>query len=210
MERPECIVETIGLPEDMSGKRAYFGFEPSGRLHRGILHPVQALKWCHDQGANTLVWVADKHATLNGKELHDWSALRSYVTDWAGTLTQSWWLSGGTSQKWLDAFLQLSMVAGVKRTLRSIDCAGREVADDNLDGVKMAALNYALLQAVDIHCLDIDIAIGGIDQRKVHMMVRDLFPKLGWKVPAVIHTSILLDRKGNKMSKSHPDTCEWL
>ena len=32
------------------------------------------------------------------------------------------------------------------------------------------------MQAVDIHSLDVDIAHAGMDQRKIHMLVREIFP----------------------------------
>jgi len=47
------------------------------------------------------------------------------------------------------------------------------------------------MQALDIHYLDVDIAHAGMDQRKIHMLVRDIFPKMGWKVPVAIHHKLL-------------------
>src|SRR5918912_721356 len=36
-----------------------------------------------------------------------------------------------------------------------------------------------------------DIVHAGMDQRKIHMLVREIFPKLGWKVPVVLHHHLL-------------------
>ena len=49
---------------------------------------------------------------------------------------------------------------------------------------------YPSMQAVDIKTLDLDIVHSGTDQRKIHMLVREVFPKLGWKVPVSIHHHI--------------------
>jgi len=47
------------------------------------------------------------------------------------------------------------------------------------------------MQSVDIKALDLDIVHAGTDQRKIHMLVREVFPKLDWKVPVSIHHHIL-------------------
>ena len=63
--------------------------------------------------------------------------------------------------------------------------------------------------------MDVDVAHSGMDQRKIHMLVRDVFPKMGWKVPVAVHHSLLpgLSKpaeqdaaKSGKMSKSNPDS----
>ena len=79
------------------------------------------------------------------------------------------------------------------------------------------------MQAADIHHLDADIAQLGMDQRKVNMLARDIFPKLGFKAPIAIHHHMLLglqfretdlkgvDRKiALKMSKSKPETAIFM
>ena len=47
------------------------------------------------------------------------------------------------------------------------------------------------MQAVDIHSLNVDIAHAGMDQRKIHMLVREIFPKMKWRVPVAIHHKLL-------------------
>ena len=47
------------------------------------------------------------------------------------------------------------------------------------------------MQAVDIHSLDLDIVHAGMDQRKIHMLVREIFPKMKWKVPIAVHHRLL-------------------
>jgi tyrosyl-tRNA synthetase len=47
------------------------------------------------------------------------------------------------------------------------------------------------MQAVDIHALDVDIAHAGMDQRKVHMLAREVFPKLKWKPFVALHNALL-------------------
>jgi len=55
----------------------------------------------------------------------------------------------------------------------------------------------------------------GMDQRKIHMLVKDVFPKMKWKVPVAVHHKLLpgltkpaevkADGEVAKMSKSDPN-----
>jgi tyrosyl-tRNA synthetase len=74
------------------------------------------------------------------------------------------------------------------RTMRSLTIMGRSEAEKNLD---LSQLLYPPMQSVDIKALDLDIVHAGMDQRKIHMLVREIFPKLGWKVPVLVHHHLL-------------------
>jgi tyrosyl-tRNA synthetase len=65
---------------------------------------------------------------------------------------------------------------------------GRSEDEEKID---LAKLLYPPMQAVDIHSLDLDIVHSGMDQRKIHMLVREIFPKMKWKVPVAIHHKLL-------------------
>jgi tyrosyl-tRNA synthetase len=57
-----------------------------------------------------------------------------------------------------------------------------------------------------------------MDQRKAHMLARDVADKLGWKKPIALHTPLLpsltsserMDMTEAKMSKSDPDSCLYI
>ena len=59
------------------------------------------------------------------------------------------------------------------------------------------------MQVNDIKHLNVDVAVGGMEQRKIHMLARELLPSLGYKAPVCIHNPVLtgLDGEG-KMSSS--------
>ena len=61
---------------------------------------------------------------------------------------------------------------------------------------------YPLMQAVDIAMLGVDVAVGGIDQRKIHMLARQGLTRLGYRAPVCVHMPILLGLDGEKMSSS--------
>jgi len=112
------------------------------------------------------------------------------------------------------------------RTKRALTIMGRS---ENEEAMNVAKLLYPPMQAVDIHFLDVDIAHAGMDQRKIHMLARDIFPKMGWKVPVAIHHKLLsglnfleeVSREDggariedgkiiNKMSKSNPNSAIFI
>ena len=97
--------------------------------------------------------------------------------------------------------------------MRTLTIMGRSENDEKVD---LAKLIYPAMQATDIHSLDLDIMHAGMDQRKIHMLVKDVFPKLKWKVPVAVHHKLLpglvkpapsehTDAEAAKMSKSDPN-----
>jgi tyrosyl-tRNA synthetase len=61
---------------------------------------------------------------------------------------------------------------------------------------------YPIMQMADIAMLGVDAAVGGIDQRKIHMLAREHLVNFGYKAPVCIHTPILNGLDGKKMSSS--------
>jgi len=97
--------------------------------------------------------------------------------------------------------------------MRTLTIMGRTEDETKID---LAKLLYPPMQAVDIHSLDLDIVHSGMDQRKIHMLVREIFPKMKWKVPVAVHHKLLpgLSKPADtndfqilgKMSKSDPNS----
>ncbi|MDD1714326.1 MAG: tyrosine--tRNA ligase, partial [Methanoregulaceae archaeon] len=61
---------------------------------------------------------------------------------------------------------------------------------------------YPIMQMVDIALLQVDAAVGGIDQRKIHMLAREHLAAVGYPSPVCVHTPILNGLDGKKMSSS--------
>ena len=83
------------------------------------------------------------------------------------------------------------------------------------DQLSLSQYLYPSMQATDIKELDLDIVHAGTDQRKIHMLVREVFPKMNWKVPIAVHQHLIpglskadeqQDTAFTKMSKSNPST----
>lgn len=210
---------------------AYDGFEPSGQIHiaQGLLRAINVNKMT-SCGIKFKFWVADYFAMLNNKYGGDLEKIQI-----AGEYAIEVWKSCGMDLKnvefvWAKDFyeknpqywetvLKLSMNASVSRVLRCGQIMGREESTNN----PSAQILYPLMQAADIYHLGANIAQLGLDQRKVNMLARDVFPKLGFRKPIAMHHHMLLglqfsqtdaegvDRKiAMKMSKSKPDTAIFM
>ncbi len=223
--------ELIKLFEEKPHPVAYDGFEPSGKIHiaQGIRKAIIVNKLT-STGIKFKFYVADWFAFLNNKFDGDlekirivgkyfievWKAcgmdLKNVEFVWASDLIKK-------HPEYWESVLRMSMNASINRVLRCGQIMGREESTEN----PSAQIIYPLMQAADIHHLGADIAQLGMDQRKVNMLARDIFPKLGFKAPIVISHHMMLglqfqetDKKGAdrkiamKMSKSKPETAIFM
>lgn len=185
---------------------AYVGYEPSGRVHLGHVLTVNKLRDLQDAGLEVTVLLADMHAYLNRKgSLQDMRKLAEYNKECFIALgleeKKARFVLGSEVQLRKDYFLdvqRLALETTLLRAKRSMDLVGRKE-----ENPRVARVLYPLMQVVDIVALGVDVAVGGMDQRKIHMLARDNLPKLGYRAPVCIHTPIIhgLDG-GEKMSSS--------
>jgi tyrosyl-tRNA synthetase len=204
----------------------YIGLEISGLLHLGsLILTGYKINDMLKAGINCTVFLADWHTFINDKLGGDWRIINeasSYYAKAFKFFCKGVNVALGSElydNKYWEDLVRFSKHITLVRTLRSLTIMGRS-EKDRLD---FAQLLYPPMQAVDIHALDLDIVHAGMDQRKVHMLVREVFPKLGWKVPITIHHHLLpglgepttlgldedqkIDSKiSSKMSKSKPWT----
>ncbi|MFH1200516.1 MAG: tyrosine--tRNA ligase [Candidatus Micrarchaeota archaeon] len=227
------VVEEGELRELFETKREpvhYIGLEVSGRLHVGSLllngFKINDLK---KAGCKTQVFLADWHSVINRKLGGDWEKIAaaskyyeeafSFFCPGAQIRTGSQ-LYAGNDAYWKDV-VSFSQHATLKRATRCLTIMGRS-ENESLD---LAQYYYPPMQAVDIRHLGADIAHAGMDQRKIHMLAREVFPKMGWKKPIALHHFILSGLSEppksegetkedevfeSKMSKSKPDSAIFI
>lgn len=186
-------------------KKVYAGYEPSGEIHLGHLVTINKLMDLKDAGFKIVVLLADLHAFLNQKGTMD--EVRE-LADYNRRCFEAVGLKGdgvefvlGTDVQLTPEYelnvLQLSQAITLNRAKRSMDEVGR-----NMDAPRVSQMVYPIMQMVDIHTLGVDMALGGIDQRKIHMLAREYLPTIGAKSPLCMHTPILNGLNGKKMSSS--------
>ena len=218
------VFETTAHP------RGYIGFEPSGLVHIGWLVWMNKVKDLLEVGVNFYVLEATWHAYINDKLGGDMDLIRK-----AARYTRKVMEGFGIDVsriKFIDAeelvsdkeywaiLIRSAKKASLARVRRALTIMGRKSSEAETDFSKLI---YPLMQVTDIFYLDLDIALGGTDQRKAHMLARDLAEALKRKKPVAIHTPIITGLQGPskrmevqgeideiysdyKMSKSKPET----
>ncbi len=187
------------LLQSVSHPRHYIGLEISGVLHLGslILTGFKINDFIK-AGINTTVFLADWHTYINDKLGGDWDRIKQVSQYYAEAfkffcpgvnIVLGSDLYNQQGQDYWENFVRFSKQMTLARTIRSLTIMGRNEGErNNLD---LSQLLYPPMQSVDIKALDLDIVHAGMDQRKIHMLVREIFPKLVWKVPIVVHHHLL-------------------
>ena len=201
------VIDTAELKDVLEKDQpiAYTGYEPSGKIHLGHAVTVQKLKTLQDLGFKIKILLADYHAYLNGKgeldEIRKTAEYNMKCFKALGLDETTDFILGSSFQlepSYSDKVYKLATLTTLKRARRSMDQVSRH--DDN---PKVASVIYPIMQTVDMDALDVDIALGGMEQRKIQMLARENLEKLGANVPVCIHTPLLHGLDGDaKMSSS--------
>ncbi len=209
IERPptEEVVtheELVELFKTNSSPKHYIGLEISGFLHLGSLISTGfKINDFVKAGVNCTIFLADWHTMINDKLGGDWDTITKvskYYSDAfklvcpGANIVLGSDLYDSRKEYWKE-FMKFTKHMSLKRTMRTLTIMGRSEDESKID---LAKLLYPPMQAVDIHSLDLDIVHAGMDQRKIHMLVREVFPKMNWKVPVAVHHGLLPGLK-------HPD-----
>ncbi|PSQ28240.1 tyrosine--tRNA ligase [Halobacteriales archaeon QS_9_68_17] len=187
--------EVEAMAEDPEGKRAYVGYEPSGVLHIGHMLTANKLIDLQEAGFEVTVLLADVHAYLNDKgsfeEIRETAEkMQEQFIAYGLDEERTEFVYGSAYQMDEDYELDLHALQ-VETTLNRAQRAMAEIRSG--ETAKVSHVVYPLMQALDIEYLDVDLAIGGMDQRKVHMLARENLPELGYDSPTSLHTPILAD-----------------
>jgi tyrosyl-tRNA synthetase len=184
-------------------KKVYAGYEPSGEIHLGHLVTINKLVDLQAAGFEVTVLLADLHAFLNRKgtmeKVHELAEYNQRCFEGLGLKNVRYVLGSDLqlNREYELLVLQLSQQITLNRATRSMDEVGRQ-----MDHPTVSQMVYPIMQMADIAMLGVDAAVGGIDQRKIHMLAREHLVNFGYKAPVCIHTPILNGLDGKKMSSS--------
>jgi len=188
---------------DRPVRRVYTGYEPSGEIHLGHMVTVNKLMDLQRAGFEVTVLIADLHAFLNRKgtmdEIREIAKYNRRCFEGLGLVGAKYVLGSDVqlTPEYELAVLELSQAITLNRAKRSMDEVGRQ-----MDNPTVSQMVYPIMQMVDIATLKVDAAVGGIDQRKIHMLAREHLPSIGYPAPVCIHTPIINGLDGKKMSSS--------
>ncbi len=202
--------ELRSILETKTKPNVYTGYEPSGPVHIGHAVTVMKLKDMEAAGFHVKILLADVHALLNKKGTEEEIAQQCVLWEKAMNalgLKNPEIVLGSDFQytkEYIRELHKLALRTSIKRGLRSM----QEVARD-IDNATVSQMIYPLMQTLDIKYLDLDAAQGGMEQRKIHMLARELFPsELDLPSPTCVHTPLIsaLTGPGSKMSSSIPES----
>ena len=189
--------ELLNMFNTNSHPKHYIGLEISGFMHLGsLILTGYKINDFIKAGIKCTVFLADWHTYLNNKLGGDWEKIRMVSKYYADAfrmfcpgveIIEGSQLYESNRGYWLD-LVKFAKNMSLERTMRSLTIMGRNTEKDKID---LGQLFYPPMQAVDIHTMDLDIVHAGMDQRKIHMLVREIFPKMKWKVPVAVHHHIL-------------------
>jgi tyrosyl-tRNA synthetase len=195
--------------------RHYIGFEISGKIHLGTgLVCLGKIKDFVDAGVHCTVFLADWHSWINDKLGGDRETIRRFATEYfAEGLRASFRCLGGDPSKlrfvlgtdfyhhndeYWASLIDVAKETSLARMQRSITILGRQEGE----AVDFAKLLYPAMQVNDIFNLGVNIAHAGMDQRKAHVIARDVAMKLRVKPlrdatgaqikPVCVHHPLLL------------------
>ena len=209
---------------------AYDGFEPSGiaPIHFGLLRATN-LKNMLKARIKFKLYLADYFAFINNKLGGDLENIRKagkyFIEVWkaCGIDTNKveviWAKDIMDKIDYWDKALRIAKEISLERNMRSVTIMGRKQGEK----LSMGQLFYPPMQVTDIFDMEIDICQLGMDQRRAHMLARDVATKLKWKKPVAIHHHIILGLQGlqkrgskeetlmtSKMSKSDPKSAIYM
>lgn len=169
------VFETYAHPKH------YIGFEISGMVHLGTgLCTALKLRDFMQAGIKPTIFLADYHSYINGKLGGDLEKIQAIATGYFKHAFISLGLDEGKvdfvlaselydGDYWKEV-LKIAKDTTIKRMTRCITIMGRKESE----ATSSAVILYPAMQAADIFMLDVQIAHAGMDQRKVHMLAREL------------------------------------
>jgi tyrosyl-tRNA synthetase len=183
------------LPAMLAGGgrlKHYIGYEISGRVHLGGgLVAMAKVRDFQEAGVDCCVLLADWHTWINDKLGGDRDRIRRLAFSYYGEAMKASLLCVGgdpaalrltlASDVYADpardywaTVIEVAKHTSVARMQRSITILGRKEGEQH----DFAKLIYPAMQAADIFALGVHIAHAGMDQRKAHVVARDVATKI--------------------------------
>ncbi|MEZ0290030.1 MAG: tyrosine--tRNA ligase [Sulfolobales archaeon] len=188
---------------ERGGGVGYLGFEPSGIFHIGWIVWALKFKDLIDVGFKMKLLAATWHAWVNDKLGGDIELIRRAsehvveVLDLLGVSRGSYQLVYAedlvSDSNYWALLLKVAKNTTLARAKRALTIMGRREEEAELDFSKLV---YPFMQVTDILYMDLDLALGGIDQRKAHMLAREVAEKLDKKKIVAIHTPLIPSLQG--------------
>lgn len=204
LEEVLTLDDLKALLENNEKLKHYIGFEISGKIHIGTgLMCMSKVKDFMDAGVDCRIFLADWHAWINDKLGGDRELIKKTAAGYFKEgLKASFKCVGGDPEKlkfilgsdlyhnndeYWATLIDVSKNTSLGRMQRSITIMGRKEGES----VDFAKLIYPPMQVADIFIQGLNIAHSGLDQRKAHVIARE--------VALQLKVNPLLDKNKNKI-----------
>lgn len=192
----------------------YIGFEISGFVHLGTgIVCMNKVADFQKAGIKTTIFLADYHSWINRKLGGDLDTIRKvglgYFREALGISLK---LVGGDpdstnfilasklyekmGSEYFENVLKVSINTSLGRIRKGITIMGRKMKER----ISFAQLLYVPMQVADIYSLKVNVAHGGIDQRKAHVIAIEVWKEFGYK-PVAVHNKILMGLSINEETR---------
>ena len=184
---PEDLKNFIDTGEEL---KHYIGFEISGKIHLGTgLQTGKKIADFQKAGVKCSCYLATYHAWINNKLGGNLDTIRHFSEYFKEGLKKSIDIMGGDSSKvtfvsgdelyhnndeYWRTVIDVAKNMTLNRSLRAITIMGRKEGEN----VSTAQLLYPAMQVADIFSQGLNIAHAGMDQRKAHVVAREVALKL--------------------------------
>ena len=198
------------LLESKDEPSCYLGTAPTGIPHVGYFLWALKVSDLLKAGFKVKILLADLHAALDNTPWNVLSERYEFYSNIIPLMIEAMgadvskleFVRGSDYQlekEYLMDLFQMSSVTSVH------DChkAASEVVKLG-DSPKLSGYIYPLMQALDEEYLDVDMQIGGTDQRKIMVLAREKLPTLGYRKRIELMNPLIPGLIGEKMSSSDP------
>ncbi len=225
----EEIIREDELQEKLSKEKStcYVGYEPTGRIHIGWLVWILKLRDLQKANINIKILEATIHAWINDKgsieRMEEYKRNVRKIIEKLGI--QAEYVDSYdiiTDPQYVKLLIQAAKNTSLDRIMRSIVILKRREEEVKQDFSKIL---YPLMQAVDAIFLNVDFALGSIDQKPAYTLSRDIAIRMGRKPITILCTPLIPGLKAplledmdsyddilayTKMSSTRPDDAIFL
>lgn len=199
------LQEIVGIEElkhkieNNESIKVYWGTAITGKPHLGYFVPMLKIADLLKAGCEVTILLADLHGYLDNLKTN-WDLLKVRIT-WYELIIKNMlrrinvntdklkFVTGSSFQLCSDYTMDMYKLSAMSTTVfvedeygftEHMKHASSEVVKHHKNPL-MSGLLYPILQALDEQYLNVDIQLGGVDQRKIFMFAREHLPKIGYK-----------------------------
>ncbi len=174
----------------------YLGLEISGMPHIGhLLFGGKKINDLNKIGARTQVLLADWHTVANRKFGADWEKIKKasefyrkmFNVFCPGTKVVLGSDLYHDNDEYWKTVMNMAVRTTMARATRTLIIEGRS----QTDALHVSQYIYPIMQAADVHELGADIPHAGMDQRRVHMLAKEIFKDLKFENIVPIHHHLM-------------------